>query len=51
MNTVELAKKVVSGELRLGDIRDLYGSDVAELVHIECQKAIWQPITWIKRVR
>jgi hypothetical protein len=51
MLTIELAKKVVSGAMKLGAIRETFGSEFASMVYTETINRSWQKPLWVRRVR
>jgi hypothetical protein len=51
MLTIELAKKVVAGDMKLAAIRETFGSDFASLVYTETINRSWQKARWVRRVR
>lgn len=51
MIIIALAQQVVIGNMRLGVIRDTFGSEIAARVNDEMIKRSFQPVKWLRRVR
>lgn len=51
MLTIELAKKIVAGEMKLSAVRDTFGNDYAAMVYAETINRSWQLPRWNRRIR